>query len=265
MNILDEILAHKKEEVRERKKLVSIRALEEREYFSSRRMSLRRALQRTTPAIIAEIKKASPSKGIIRADFDARAIAREYVQNGASALSVLTDEKFFQGSLAFIEQMKPFVPIPILRKDFIIDSYQLYETKAFGADAVLLIAAVLGRSQLHELHDEAEELDLECVVEVHSQPEIASLDFEKIGLVGINNRSLSTFETDISTSTTLRPFIPPNVTVVSESAISSAADIRRLSSQGIDAFLIGEAFMRAESPGRALAELLSALGERAHR
>ena len=262
MNVLEEILEHKRSEVRAKKKVVFQRELEERELFSFRRLSLSRALRRRKPAIIAEVKKASPSKGVIRADFDALAIAREYIQNGATALSVLTDEQFFQGDLRFIERMRKFAMIPILRKDFVIDSYQLYEAKAYGADAVLLIAAALDRSQLDDLFAEATAIDLECLIEVHSKEEIETLDFDKVSLVGINNRDLATFETDISTSAKLRQLIPNDVEVVSESAISTPAELRHLMSQGISSFLIGEKFMRAESPGAALAELLSNVVER---
>jgi indole-3-glycerol phosphate synthase len=257
MNVLQNILEHKRKEVEARKRIAPRRTLEERDLFSFRRLSLGRALRGNVPAIIAEVKKASPSKGVIRADFDALAIAREYTQNGATALSVLTDEQFFQGDLRFIERMRKFAMIPILRKDFVIDSYQLYETKAYGADAVLLIAAALDRSQLDDLFAEATAIDLECLIEVHSKEEIETLDFDKVTLVGINNRDLATFETDISTSAKLRQLIPKDVEVVSESAISTSDDIQYLMSNGISSFLIGEMFMRAGSPGKALAELLT--------
>lgn len=256
MNLLEEILEQKRAEIKAREKLVSQRELQEREMFPFRRLSLARALHSRKPAIIAEVKKASPSKGIIRENFDALAIGREYVQNGAAALSVLTDQKYFQGDLRFIEQMRRFVSIPILRKDFIIDSYQLYEAKAYGSDAVLLIAGALDSSHLHELLAEATDIDLECLVEVHSREEITKLDFDKVSLVGINNRDLATFETNIETSVNLRPLIPKDVEVVSESAIGTPADIRYLMSNGISSFLIGETFMRAESPGHALAGML---------
>ncbi len=261
MSILDTILAHKRDEVRERKRQISRRELQEKEFFSFRRLSLARALKRCNPAIVAEVKKASPSKGIIRKNFDPLAIARSYVQHGAASLSVLTDEKFFQGELQFIERMRSFVPVPILRKDFIIDAYQLYEAKSSGADAVLLIAAALDSSQLQELHDEATEIDLECLVEVHSTKEVDSLDLKKVNVVGINNRDLATFETDLETSVAVKAGIPDTAQVVSESGIDNADDVHRLMRVGINAFLIGESFMRVENPGEALRGLLTSVGQ----
>jgi indole-3-glycerol phosphate synthase len=256
MSILEKILSNTRKEVEVKKVRAPLQALKEKELFSLRRLSLAESLTNHQPGIIAEIKKASPSKGVIRQDFDPLAIALSYVQNGAAALSVLTVEKFFQGRLEFIEQMRPDVSVPILRKDFIVDAYQLYEAKAHGADAVLLIAAALDSSQLHDFVEEAKEIDLECLVEVHSAKEVESLDFGVVRLVGINNRNLETFETDLQTSVTLKKHIPNNVQVVSESAINTQDDIRLLMRAGIQAFLIGEAFMRAENPGEVLHQLL---------
>ncbi len=257
MNILEEILEHKRGEIKKAKRNVSQRSLQEKEAFGFRRLSLLRALRSSKPAIIAEVKQASPSRGVLRADFDALAIARDYVQNGATALSVLTDEKFFRGNLRYIESMRKFVTIPILRKDFIIDSYQLYESKSAGADAVLLIAAALEPAQLHDLLAEASELNLQCLIEVHTKDEIEGLQLDKVNMVGINNRNLATFETDIATSVKLRKFIPEEIEVVSESGIHSTNDIGFLMSHGITSFLVGESLMKAESPGKALAVLLA--------
>lgn len=255
MTMLNEILTHKREEVRQRKKATTLAQLRDSEYFSFRRLSLQRALRRRTPAIIAEVKKASPSRGVLREEFDPLAIARQYIEHGASAISVLTDEKFFQGKLQFISSMRTFVNVPLLRKDFIIDRFQLCEAKAAGADAVLLIAAALDRPALNDLHDEARSIDLECLVEVHSREEIESLDFDRVRLVGINNRDLATFRTTIETSLQLRKFVPEDVTIVSESGIAKPADISRLMEHGINAFLVGETLMKAENPGLALREL----------
>jgi indole-3-glycerol phosphate synthase len=256
MNILETILEHKREEVKARKRSVPLSEFREKPFFALQRLSLAHALRRKDIAIIAEVKKASPSRGVLREKFDALAIAREYVHNNASAISVLTDEKFFQGDVQFIERMRSFVPIPILRKDFIVDAYQLYEAKACGADAVLLIASALDASLLHDLYAEAKEIDLECLVEVHSHKEIEALNFEEIEIVGINNRNLMTFETKLETSIELKRHIPNHIVCVSESGINSYDDIERLLEHDIHAFLIGETFMKAASPGNALAALL---------
>jgi len=256
MNILETILAHKKQEVATRQKVTPQEQLVAMPWYRAERRSLIEALRGKPLAVIAEIKKASPSKNLIREDFDPVAIAGEYVENGASALSVVTDEKFFQGDLASIAQIRHFVTVPILRKDFILDSYQLHESKAYAADAVLLIAAAVEPARLHELHLEAEELGLECLVEVHNEKEIESLDLTKIDLVGINNRDLTTFETDLGVSIRLKKFLAEDKVVVSESGIRSYEDINTLVKHGIHAVLIGESLIRAHSPGEALRELL---------
>lgn len=218
---------------------------------------MRAALNTSAPAIIAEVKKASPSKGIIRENFDHRIMARDYVKAGASALSVLTDNKFFQGDIHYIEDIRADVSIPILRKDFIIDSYQLTEAKAFGADAVLLIAACLGKNQLREFHIEAEELGLECLVEVHNEDELESLDMSLVKIIGINNRNLEDFSVDLNTSIRLSEMIPSGITKVSESGISSRREIDLLMQNGINAVLVGESLIRASNPGEALRSLLT--------
>jgi indole-3-glycerol phosphate synthase len=169
----------------------------------------------------------------------------------------LTDRKFFQGSLSYIDNMRDVVSIPILRKDFIIDSYQLYESRVYGADVILLIAAALDKSRLKDLYEEAGELGLECLIEVHNEEELRSLTMRDIKLLGINNRDLTTFETDLETSLRLKKLVPSDVIVVSESGINTRADIDRLLDSGIRAMLIGESLMRAKSPGKALAELLA--------
>jgi indole-3-glycerol phosphate synthase len=256
MNFLETILAHTREEVAARKKTVLRSQLEDMPNFSNKRLSLIDALRDKQLAVIAEIKKASPSKKVLREDFDPLAIAREFLGAGADALSVLTETRFFQGDLKFIERMRNFVSVPILRKDFIIDRYQLYEAKASGADAVLLIVAANEPPKLAELLLEARELGLECLVELHNEEEIDTVDFSTIKLAGINNRDLMTFDTDVMTSVRLRRYIPPEVVVVSESGIQTQKDIELLMAHGIHAVLIGELFMKTASPGNALAELI---------
>lgn len=257
MNFLESILAHKKDEVASRKRTLLRSQLEDMPKFSYPRLSLLASLQGKDLAVIAEMKKASPSRKVIRKQFEPLPLARDYVRGGASAISVLTDKKFFQGRLEFIENIRNFISVPILRKDFIIDPYQLYEARAYGADAVLLIAAALEPSQLFELYEEATTLGLECLVEVHTANEIDTLDLQRIALVGINNRDLMTFEIDLLVSVRLRKSIPPAITVVSESGITTAKDLELLMNNGIHAVLIGEHFMKSTNPGKALAEMLA--------
>jgi indole-3-glycerol phosphate synthase len=257
MNYLDTILEHKRDEVARRKARVSFAQLQGRPAFQSPRRSFARALAGQRPGVIAEVKKASPSKHIIREDFDPVAIASAYGRGGAHALSVLTDERFFQGSLEHLAAIRDGTTLPLLRKDFILDPYQLYEAKAFGADAVLLIAAALGRNRLCDLLLEATGLGLETLVEVHSEEEMIMLDGVQVQMVGINNRNLSTFETDLTVSFRLKPFAPAGVMVVSESGIRSGEDVQALARHGIHAVLIGETFMRAPDPGVAVRKLIA--------
>jgi indole-3-glycerol phosphate synthase len=261
MNILDRILANKRNETEQLKKALPADRLIGMQGYSRECFSLKAALNSSAPAIIAEVKRASPSKGIIREDFDHRRIAKEYSEAGACAISVLTDKEFFQGDIQYIEDMRADILIPILRKDFIIDEYQLKEAKAFGADAVLLIAAALGNNQLQEFHTEAEELGLECIVEVHNEKELESLDLSNVKIIGINNRNLENFMVDLTTSIRLRSLIPKGITVVSESGISKRRDIDLLMLNGIKAMLVGESLMRADGPGNALRDLLLARKE----
>jgi len=257
MSILENILENTRQEVAVLKKAMPLEQLKEMPGFQRQFFSLLKALQHEELCIIAEIKKASPSKGVIRKDFNPNALARMYTENGASAISMLTDKKYFQGNIQFISDVRNSVSIPILRKDFIVDSYQLTEAKAFGADAVLLIAAALESNQLHDLHDEANELGLECLVEVHNEQELATLDLKQAKIVGINNRNLSDFTVDINTTIRVASQIPKGITIVSESGIFDRKDIDHLAAHGINAVLIGESLMRAESPGKALKLLLT--------
>jgi len=208
--------------------------------------------------IIAEAKKASPSKGVIRQDFDPVAIARTYADNGACAVSVLTEEHFFQGRLEYLAQIRRDVDIPLLRKDFIINSYQVYEARAAGADAFLLIAAVLDSAQLRTLISLGTSLGMHALVEVHTGEELVSALKADPTIIGINNRNLNTFETTLETTLKLRPLVPDGIVTVSESGIATPDNIRRLRSCGIDAFLIGETLMREGDPGCKLKELTSA-------
>jgi indole-3-glycerol phosphate synthase len=202
------------------------------------------------------VKKASPSKGVIRPDFDPVAIARTYAAHGAAALSVLTDAKYFQGQLSFLEAIRQAVPLPLLRKDFTIDAYQVYESRVAQADAILLIVAALEDAQLGELLALAHELSLTALPEVHTVEELERILPLRPRLIGINNRDLRTFHTDLETTLRLLPLIPPEVVVVSESGINVAADLARLQEKGIHAVLIGESLMRAPDPGLQLRELL---------
>jgi len=213
------------------------------------------------PAVIAEVKKASPSKGLIRAEFDPAFIARRYRAGGAAALSVLTDEPYFQGSLRNLELASAAVPLPCLRKDFIVDEYQIVEARAHRADAILLIAAALTNAEMKHLAAVAEGFSLDVLVEVHTAEELDrvldSLGETGAQAIGVNNRDLKTFEVTLETSIALVERIPPTVVRVTESGISTAADIARLRSAGFNAFLIGESLMRQPDPGTALKDLLA--------
>ena len=256
MNILEEILEHKRQEIALAKKTIPLKQLKDMPDFARNCYSLQRALGGKDTAVIAEIKKASPSKKVIREDFNPLEIARAYVGGGASALSVLTDKKYFQGDIQFIADIRSSVPIPILRKDFIIDSFQLAEAKAFGADAILLIAAALKPEQLRDLFHEAVALGLECLVEVHTIRELNILNFISARIVGVNNRNLSNFIVDISTTIRVASRIPKDIIIVSESGITGRKEIEQLAGHGIRAVLVGESLMRAEHPDKALKALL---------
>ncbi len=258
--ILDTIIEHKKTEIDAAKSALPLDALKERCATAAQAVDFRAALQRdigTSNHIIAEVKKASPSKGVIREDFDPVAIGTAYDKNGASAISVLTDTKFFQGRPEYLTLVKQNVRIPVFRKDFIIDAYQVYEAKGMGADALLLIAAVLEQQEIADLLGLTGELGLQALVEVHTREELTKTLDAGADIVGINNRNLKNFVTDIQTTLDLVVDIPDSVTVVSESGIASLAEIDRLKAAGVDAFLIGETFMRAQDPGSKLKEFVS--------
>jgi indole-3-glycerol phosphate synthase len=255
--ILATIAEHVRGVVERRRRDTPLAALRDRPLFSAPARGFARSLSGTKRRIIAEIKKASPSKGLIRADFDPVAIAKDYAAGGASAISVLTEERFFQGSLLYLEQIRNAVDVPLLRKDFMLDPYQIVEAKAAGADAVLFIAAMLDAGLLRELREQAAELSLDALVEVHTEKELAAALAAGAQLVGINNRDLRTFEVSLATTERLAPLVPANLTAVCESGIDSAAQIRRAEQLGIHVFLIGETLMRAPAPGKKLRELLA--------
>lgn len=255
MSILDHIVADTRELVERRKRDVTLRSLEAERYFDRPCISFSDALHRRDLAFIAEAKQASPSKGSIRPAYDVVEIARQYEGAGAAAMSVLTEPAYFKGSLEDLAAARQVVDIPLLRKDFIIDPYQLYEAKAYGADAVLLIAAVLDRVRLAELHDAATELGLACLVEVYEFGELAKIDFDRVDILGVNNRDLRTFEVDVNHSLRIFAQVPENVVRVSESGLRTGRDLAHLKRNGVDAVLIGEAFMSAPRPGEALAAL----------
>ncbi len=257
--ILDRIVKQKKEDLNNCKIKCNISILEDKIKKSPKPKNFRAALQKDIGGkhrIIAEVKKASPSKGIIREIFQPVQIAQDYEKNGAVALSVLTEEKFFLGKTAYLTEIRQHVTLPVLRKDFLFDPYQMYESRACGADAVLLIAAVLSQEQLNDLLLLANELSLSALVEVHTREELYRALHAGAEIIGINNRNLTTFKTDLETTFKLLPDIPKEKTIVSESGISSYSEIKQLCNAGVNAFLIGESFMRAESPGAKLKEFV---------
>jgi indole-3-glycerol phosphate synthase len=233
-----------------------VAALEARAAFHAPTLSLTRALRRPDgPAFIAECKRASPSEGVLRAEYDPAAIAQQYRIAAAAALSVLTEPTHFKGSLDHLAAVRQAVDLPLLRKDFVVDPYQLVEARAYGADAVLLIAAALDRPRLRDLHDAAEALSLGVLVEVHGPDELDGLDLDRVSALGVNSRDLKTFTVDLGRAEAVFGLLPDRVVRVAESGIRTAEDTRRLRDAGADAFLVGSAFMRAPDPGRALAAL----------
>ena len=257
--ILDDIVAHKQTELAAQKRTVSLAQLQDSVHFQTVPPAFLQALQqRPGRTIIAEVKKASPSKGVIRADFDPLRLAHTYAAAGAAAISVLTDQKFFQGHLDYLGLIREHVSLPLLRKDFVFDPYQVYEARSYGASAILLIVAILSDAQLQELAALADSLRLDCLVEVHDEAELERALACQVSLLGINNRDLRTFQTSIETTERLLGHMPPGVTVVSESGLSRAEQLARLEARGVRAFLIGETFMAAPDPGEPLRAMLRA-------
>jgi indole-3-glycerol phosphate synthase len=258
-DILERILATKTEEVanERRRKPLSAVVAEARDAGPVRDFvaALRSKIAAGAPAVIAEIKKASPSKGLLRARFDPAAIAASYERYGAACLSVLTDTQFFQGRIEDLSAARAACLLPVLRKDFTIDAYQVHEARAAGADCILLIAAALERKALCELEDVSRESGLAVLVEVHDAAELERALELKTPLIGINNRNLRTFESHLETTLDLLERIPSDRLVVTESGILTADDVRRMRARRVDCFLVGEAFMRAEDPGAELERL----------
>lgn len=260
-NILEQILATKGQEIQHRQAQVPLAELKQRVLEAPKTKGFISALKQRASqqqaGIIAEIKKASPSKGVIRADFDPVAIAQSYASAGATCLSVLTDEQYFQGHDDYLVQVGQAVTLPLLRKDFTIDDYQVYEARAMGADCILLIVSALSAGQLHQLHELATYLDLDVLIEVHDAAELTTALALEPKLIGINNRNLKTFSTDLKTTIDLLPQIPSGVTVVTESGISQIEDVQLMRQHEVFCFLVGEAFMRADNPGDELSKLFS--------
>ncbi len=257
--ILDEILAHKAGEVAARSARHPLAEIEQAIAAAPATRGFVQALQQTVQrgdaAVIAEVKKASPSKGVIRADFDPVDIARSYEAAGASCLSVLTDEKYFQGSDAYLQEIRAAVGLPLLRKEFIVDAYQIAESRLFGADCILLIVAALSPESLRGFHRQAEEIGLDVLIEVHDAAELELALSLEPKLIGINNRNLKTFETSLSNTFALLDSIPDDVLVVTESGIHTREDVQAMRERNVHAFLVGAACMRAADPGAALRTL----------
>jgi len=260
-DILKKILARKAQEIAERSAKVSIEQLRVEAKQASPPRGFVKAIQAklaaAQPAVIAEIKKASPSKGVIRENFMPAEIAQSYQQGGAACLSVLTDADFFQGHESYLQQARSACELPVIRKDFIIDDYQVVEARAIGADCILLIAAALSDELMAQLANTATELGMDVLIEVHDEEELRRTLPLNLPLIGINNRNLRTFEVSLSTTLDMLAQIPENRIVVTESGIFNRDDVTLMRDNQVNTFLVGEAFMRAEQPGEKLAELFA--------
>jgi indole-3-glycerol phosphate synthase len=262
-DILNKIVAVKHEEVAAARRRLSLEAIrfdaESRVLTRDFTGALRRKIAAGHAAVIAEVKKASPSKGVLREAFEPADIAQSYAEGdgtvSAACLSVLTDRQFFQGSVDFLKQARASCDLPVLRKDFMVDAYQIYESRSMGADAVLLIAACLDDAQMRDFEAIATDLGMAVLVEVHDGAELDRALRLRTPLIGVNNRDLKSFEVSIETTLALRPRVPAERLLVTESGIATRQDVARLREEGVQAFLVGEAFMRAPDPGTALAEL----------
>jgi indole-3-glycerol phosphate synthase len=262
-DILDTILARKREEIAALRKATTLEALTAEAMAQDPPRGFSAALRRAAvigPAVIAEIKRASPSKGLIRADFDAAWLALEYEQGGAACLSVLTDRDFFQGGDEYLIAARRACSLPVIRKDFLIDEWQLAQARAIGADCVLLIAAAMDAPRLHELHAYSRGLGLDVLVEIHDADELQRVLDAQLGddyLLGINNRNLRTFATSLDTTLALLDRLPPSAEVVTESGIATSVDVQRMLAAGVRRFLVGESLMRQPSPAAALQQLIA--------
>ena len=264
MSILEKIVSQTKIDLKKRILERSYTSLESEWGFEKELLSFSQAIKGKVVKFITEVKKASPSKGIIREDFDPVSLARIYEKSGASAISVLTDEPFFKGHLSYLDDIAKQITIPILRKDFIINPYQIAEAKAFGADAILLIARILSDSQLDELLSAAKEYELDALVECYDLVDQDRINYEKISILGVNNRDLETFEVDVHRGVSQLNMAPESTITVSESGISTVDDIKFLQKNGINAVLIGEHLMRQSNIGRELRTLVLAAQEESH-
>ena len=254
--MLDKIIAQKKEGVEQRKKAAPLTYLQDLIGGQKPALDLARALKGDHIRLIAEVKKASPSRGLLSPNLNPTELARTYAEGGAVAISVLTEENYFMGSIEHLAAIREVVGLPLLRKDFIFDPYQVYESRAYGADALLLITAVLGQGQLNEMITLSQRLGLECLVEVHNEDEVERAVLSGAEIIGINNRDLSSFAVDINTTRRLRPLIPKEKTVVSESGIKSRKDMEKLKKSRVDAVLVGEALITASDIRTKMKELL---------
>ena len=255
--MLDKIIAQKKEEVEQRKKEITMSYMQERIARQKPPLDLAIALKGDNIRLIAEVKRASPSRGILCPNFNPIKLAQTYAEGGAAAISVLTEANYFVGSIEHLAAIKEVVGLPLLRKDFIFDHYQIYETRAYGADALLLIVAIVSQRQLKELVSLSHSLGLRCLVEVHNGNEVDRAVLSGAQIIGINNRDLNTFAVDINTTRRLRPLVPKEKIVVSESGIKSRKDMEKLRKWGIDAALVGEALVTTNDVRAKMKELLS--------
>ena len=261
MTILDKIIADKKKEVALTKRAIPVGRLMKSYLFDRTPYSLSQSLRNSSTGIIAEHKRRSPSKDVINLDVDVQEVAKGYEQAGAAGMSVLTNMKYFGGSLEDLLLARSSVQIPLLRKEFIVDPYQLYEAPAYGADAVLLIASALSKDKIVELSTIAQSIDLEVLVEVHDKTELDRALLPTVNIVGVNNRNLKTFDVDINTSIELAELIPNDFVKISESGIHTGEELSKLRKAGYEGFLIGERFMKSEDPGESAKQFIEALSK----
>ena len=254
--MLDKIVARKRVDVEQRKRSMPLSSLKERIAQREAPRDFALALEGTHTRLIAEVKQASPSRGVLCSDFHPVELARKYAEGGAAAISVLTEVNYFQGSLDHLTAIREEVPLPLLRKDFIFDPYQVYESRAYGADALLLIAAILEQEQLEELLSLSHRLGMKCLVETHNQGEVERAVSSQAEIIGINNRDLTSFTIDLDTTRRLLPLIPQGRIVVSESGITSRSDVERLRGWGVNAVLVGEALVTADDITNKMRELI---------
>ena len=254
--MLDKIIAQKREEVKQKKKVATMTYLQERIAQRKPALDFALALKGDHIRLIAEVKQASPSRGMLSHNFNPIKLAQTYTAGGAAAISVLTEANYFMGSIEHLAAIKEVIGLPLMRKDFIFDPYQVYESRAYGADALLLIAAILSQAQLNELLSLSHSLGLRCLVEVHNAGEVEKAILSEVEIMGINNRDLNTFVVDINTTRRLRPLVPKEKIVVSESGIKSKRDIEKLGKWGVDAVLVGEALVTASNVMAKMKELI---------